>query len=245
MRRVFIAGFFLVLGANAGFAANTDGEGAKRFEIPGGYVRIEPSSGSVVRFMAPDGTQRIEIEGGYAVVEPPTPRIGATSRTGRVISMRGSPAPRRVDRPVNAIAPGMRLTAELGTPAERSPTTYEPAETPYINPFGPRAAAPAMRVGRALGADGRVPDSDQTDVFTTYDPIYVSVHAPASAGAAARLSIFGEDGRAIWSIERVVAPGGEFLAFDLGPNTLPPGRYVALVSADGRTLADHVFEVTD
>jgi hypothetical protein len=170
---------------------------------------------------------RIDIEGGYAVIES-GPRASAAHADAA--PSRVSATPERLPTP---------------TPRGVAPDDPEPGQWAYVHPFGPRGPAPAMRMGRATDGEGRVPDSEQTDVFMTYDSIHLSIRAPAvPAGSPAYISIVRQgSAETVWHDQRVVSSGETYLAFGLGPRVLPPGSYVARLTVDGGPSAVHGFRV--
>ena len=201
-------------------------------------------------------TQPPAPESGTSEVPPAT--VDATGTDARALGIAratGSGDPRALrNDPATPRAGGARgtgLTAQIASPADDPPDApadpYEPAESAAVNPFLPRGSAPAMRMGRGVSPDGRVPDSEQTDVFSTYDPIHVSIHVPpsSSAGAASLIIHSQADEALVWQDSGVVTAGDEYLSFEIGPGTLPPGRYSASLTAGGRALAKHAFEVSD
>jgi hypothetical protein len=183
----------------------------------------------------------------------PARRIHASNRIARVsttprpagaphtpVSMPGATA--RAARP--APAPVGTTSAIATVPA--APELYEPAESVYVNPFGPRGPAPAMRIGRGIDPDGRVPDAEQTDVLMPSEPVYISVRMPpALDGATGRLSIYeGSSGDLVW-VDDAFASGGDFVSFEIAPRALAPADYVALLVVGGQQIADHRFAISE
>ncbi len=128
------------------------------------------------------------------------------------------------------------------SPAPRAADHAVPPDAEPVGPFAARGPAPTLRIGRRAQPDGRILDSDQTDVFMGYDPIRFSAVA---SGAMAQLVI--QDQRTkeeVWRSQQAVAAGVSFVNFELGPGKLAPGAYVGVLTFDGRSVTQHAFKVS-
>jgi len=101
-----------------------------------------------------------------------------------------------------------------------------------------------LRVGRRAQQGGQILDSDRTDVFMPYDPICFSIGAEQVSGGAVRISIQNQKRQGVWQDQKNVEAGDAFVTFQLGPGTLPPDDYVAVLSVGNRSLAEHAFKVS-
>lgn len=104
-----------------------------------------------------------------------------------------------------------------------------------------------IKLGREVEGDGRVPDSQETSVFASYDTIHVSIPTTVlPPGTAVRIAIFAEGtNQRVWGDRRSVVKGRSHVSFSIGPGELAPAWYYAVVLVDERKLADRAFKVSD
>ena len=135
-------------------------------------------------------------------------------------------------------------------PAPFSPTSpnTHPGGTASVTSF--RAVFPLKRrvrlVTTAIGADGRIPSSDQKTTFAPRDTVYVSVvtdKPPAGATLSARWTY--EDGQLVSeNRESLTSAARNATEFHISkPDGWPPGRYQVEIALNGQPAGSREFEV--
>jgi hypothetical protein len=101
-------------------------------------------------------------------------------------------------------------------------------------------------LGRAVDADGRITDEDDTDEFGPDDTIYVSVDTEGTAsGATLSARWLYEDGQIVDETSQTISPTGPSVTeFHISnPDGLAPGGYTVEILLNGETVETRDFEV--
>ncbi|HSJ07223.1 MAG TPA: hypothetical protein VK936_10990 [Longimicrobiales bacterium] len=103
-----------------------------------------------------------------------------------------------------------------------------------------------VELGRAIDAQGRIPDDAETDEFNRNDTVYVSVNTEGSA-AGGRLTARWtfEDGQVVdESTQTLSATGPAVTEFHISnPGGFPAGRYKVEIQLNGRTVETEEFTI--
>jgi hypothetical protein len=103
-----------------------------------------------------------------------------------------------------------------------------------------------VRLGFALGPEGRVSPGCAASTFSLNDPIHLSMQVTdAPVGSVVRVSVLDVVTKRIaWSEARSVTPGRSVLTFEIG-RALAVGRYRAESTVGGAATKPWVFVVHD
>lgn len=112
-------------------------------------------------------------------------------------------------------------------------------------------AAESLRVtevdlGRAIGADRRITDENETDDFRPTDTIYASVVTEGSAtGSTLTARWTFEDGQVVDETSQTISPTGQAVTeFHISkPDGFPVGNYQLDILLNGRSVERKDFEV--
>jgi hypothetical protein len=101
-----------------------------------------------------------------------------------------------------------------------------------------------VRLGFAVGLDGRVGYGCTASKFALHDPIYLSMQVNAApSGSVVRVAVRDTvTQRVAWSEDRTVAPGESYATFAIG-RQLAQGRYRADASLGGGATTPREFVV--
>jgi hypothetical protein len=103
-----------------------------------------------------------------------------------------------------------------------------------------------VRLGFALGPEGRVSPGCAATTFSLHDPIHLSMQVTdAAVGSVVRVSVQNVlTKRVAWSEARAVTPGSSFMTFEIG-SALAVGRYRAESTFGGEARNFWPFVVHD
>jgi hypothetical protein len=137
-----------------------------------------------------------------------------------------------------------------GGDRERDRAGDVPATT-STPPATANAPAATLRVtdvelGRAIGADRRIPDAAETDDFSPRDTIYAAVNTEGMATGATLVARWThQDGQVVDETSQTISPTGPAVTeFHIAkPDGFPVGNYRLAILLNGQEVETEDFEV--